>query len=214
MTRGTVAVREGRASARPDHHRAAVRATVGGALLGLAWGLSLRAWMAVLQVGSFGYLPDFTWWGTFGSVAAPAVATGAVLGWAEGVRRAGGRRGWRWAAAAPLLMVVPVALTPGFLETFLDTGLGGGAIGVALIGLTGGYSLSGRGPRAGRLTAGVVALALTLATAGLTHFSAPEPLSPAPVFGAVLFSTLMGVFAVAASVPHRPVVTPGPLPPE
>ncbi len=88
-----------------------VRVTLLGAILGLAWGSGLRAWMAVFAITTGGS-SSFTWSETFLSVLLPTTVVGAALGWAEHARRTGGR-GWRWTALAPLLFVVIPALILG-----------------------------------------------------------------------------------------------------
>lgn len=74
------------------------------------------------------------WFGTFGAVLLPGLITGALLGWAEHLRRQGGVSGWRWLAFAPLTFAIAPMLEPGALTAFLTMGLGGGAVGVALLG--------------------------------------------------------------------------------
>lgn len=73
---------------------------------------------------------------------------GSLLGWAEHLRNTGGRRRWRWLALSPLpLAAILFSQGPlGVLGIFED-GLGGGAIGVPLYAMAGGYAISGRGPR-------------------------------------------------------------------
>ena len=170
--------------------------------MGLAWGLALRSWMAVLALG-FGDWPVFTVRGTFAAVVAPAVVMGAVLGWAEHARRTGGK-GWRWAALAPLLLVLPPAvLLPGFIETLLDTGEGSGAIGVALVGVAGGYAVSGRGPRWARALAGVAPVAVSGAMLWFLFVDGMDPDPARRWFGAALLGVLLVLLVAACSLPHR-----------
>ena len=183
--------------------RVTARAIAIGAFLGLFWGVSMRAWMTVLAF-EFGDWPIYTARGTFVSVVAPAAAMGALLGWAEAARRDGGRRGWRWATLAPLLMVVPTALmTPAFVKDLLSTGLGSGAITVGLIGLLGGYAVSGRGPLWARLPAGTLALAPMLSLTYFLYLDVPESITASRVFGAVMLWVLVTALVAAASIPHR-----------
>lgn len=129
------------AAAQPRDQRATPLVAL-GALFGLAWACGLRGFMA--QVAGWDH--DVTWLGAFVWILVPGVITGCLFGWAEHLRRAGGRRGWRWLALAPLLfagVLVPGLFDPG---TFLQGGVGGGAIGVPLYAMAGGYALSGRGP--------------------------------------------------------------------
>ena len=82
-------------TARP---RAAAPVLLGG-LCGLGWAAGLRGFMAqiVHENSSVG------WSGTFGYVLLPGMVIGLMLGWAEHLRRTGGRRHWRWLALSPLL---------------------------------------------------------------------------------------------------------------
>jgi hypothetical protein len=101
-----------------------------------------------------------SWSGTFGWILAPGVATGVLLAWAEYLRRTGGRRGWRWLALAPL--VFAGVLLAGLLHpaTMFEGGIGGGAIGVPIYGMAGGYALSGRGPVVARIGRGMLFLTM------------------------------------------------------
>src|SRR5207342_2926450 len=114
-----------------------------GAVAGLAWATSLRGFMA--QVA--GAESAVTWSGTFFWILLPGVLCGGLLGWAEHLRRTGGRRRWRWLVLSPLLFTS--VLLPGLLDpkSFLQGGIGGGAIGLPVIGILGGYALCGRGRR-------------------------------------------------------------------
>jgi hypothetical protein len=47
---------------------------------------------------------------------------------------------------ALLFVVMPALAQDGFVTELLTTGIGGGAVGVALIGIIGGYAIAGRGP--------------------------------------------------------------------
>ncbi len=185
------------------------KAVLAGAVLGLAWGTALRGWMASLAL-EFGDWPRITAAGTFGSVLAPATVAGGLLGWAYACRRAGRGMGWRWTAAAPLLLAVPVALlTPDFFPTLLQEGLGGGAVGAVLVGMCGGYAVSGRGPTWGRVLAGLVA---ALVMAAMTWFLYLEGLNAintaSRAYGALTLWVLMVLLVAAASIPHRPPLRP------
>jgi hypothetical protein len=127
-----------------------------GGVCGLAWAASLRGFMT--QVA--GPESNVSWSGTFGWILAPGVATGLMLAWAEYVRRSGGRRGWRWLALAPLAFAS--VLLPGLADpaSMFEGGIGGGAIGVPLYAMAGGYALSGRGPLAARIVCGALFLTM------------------------------------------------------
>ena len=175
-----------------------------GAVGGLAWAASLRAYMAELAGSATG----MEWVGTFAQILLPGVLIGALLGLAEFFRRTGGRRGWRWLAAAPALFAIAPQLTPEAFIALVTTGIGGGAISVALIGIGGGYALSGRGPLWARIVTGVLAAVLTIGSAAVAFFLplTARSVEPRAVWVALLFASLMVVFALACSIPHRPLV--------
>lgn len=138
----------------------------------------------------------FTFAGTFGVIIPAGTVVGALLGWAEYQRRAG--RQHRLLILAPLLIgIIPVVFTAQ-----LDMG----PIGLALLGLIGGYSVSGRGWPWVRIVAGIIALAVIPIT-----FLAPKPspdLSVTTAHGAwfcTLAASLYACLALASSIPmHRP----------
>jgi hypothetical protein len=176
-----------------------------GALAGLAWAASLRGYMAELA----GPVSHVGWFGTFVLILLPGLVVGAALGWAEGIRRTGGRRGWRWLAATPLIFPVLALTPPGALMTFLTTGVGGGSLAVVLTGMIGGYAISGRGPLWARIVTGVIALAgLVLGAIGAVFVRDELVLTePRGAWVAVLGTTLTALLLLACSIPHRPVVT-------
>lgn len=67
-----------------------------GAVLGLGWGLVMRAWMRFISTD-----PEFSWTGTIAIIAVAAFA-GAVLGLARARRQRGGRGWWRLSLVALL----------------------------------------------------------------------------------------------------------------
>src|SRR3954454_3578568 len=117
-----------------------------GALGGLAWACALRSFMAAVA----GVESGVEWGLTFGYILLPGAVIGALLGWAEFLRRHRDGPGRRRLAYTPLLFAA--VLVPGLLhpESFLEGGIGGGAIGVPVIAMLGGYAISGRGPVWGR----------------------------------------------------------------
>lgn len=177
-----------------------------GAFLGLTWGASLRAWMTVLTL-EFGSRPEFTWSGTFGAILLPAALVGALLGKAAHAAETSGNKWWRWATLSPLLlMVAPMLITENFITTLVTTGMGGGAIAVALIGLCGGYAFSEWGPRGLRWVAGFLAVSLTLASVYGFYF-ASGAVSATPtsseVFGGLLYVLLLAGLVAGVSAPSR-----------
>jgi hypothetical protein len=177
-----------------------------GGLLGLAWAASLRAYM-VEFAGSGSHVD---WVGTFAQILLPGALVGALLGLAEYVRRTGGRRGWRWLAAAPVLFTVAPLLTPGAVLALVTTGIGGGAIAVPMIGVLGGYAIARRGPAWARIVTGLLAVVLIAGGAASPYFiprTVAWPDARATWVG-VLSASLMVLLAFACSIPHRPVLRP------
>jgi MFS family permease len=169
-----------------------------GALLGLAWASSLRGWMTQL-VGPESVV---TWTGTFVGVLLPGVMVGALLGWAERRRRTDSRRGWL--VLAPLLFPAAALSLPGAIHTLVTTGMGGGAIGIALLAMLGGFALSGRGPLWIRVGCGILAFALVPASfLGAPMRPEIDPATPLGAWAATNFSTLFITLALACTIPLR-----------
>jgi len=148
-----------------------------------------------------------SWAGTSGYVLLPGLVVGMLLGWAEHLRRTGGRRGWRWLALSPLLFTA-VLFSHGPLQVLgiFEDGIGGGALGVPLYAMAGGYALSGRGPRWGRAMCGVLVLTAVPIWA-LTAESIAGPdfvvTNPRGFWVAVYYYSFLAVFSLAAAIPHR-----------
>jgi hypothetical protein len=165
-----------------------------GAVLGLTWAASLRAFMMVIA----GANSTFTFIGTFGIILPSGTLIGALLGWAEHRRRT--RNPYSWFIPIPLLLVVLPFILAGDATTPLT---------LAVLGMIGGYSFSGRGPRSAQILAGAV-----VAAGILIVFLAPKPagLSAATPYGAwfaTLASCLYVVLALACSLPmRRPLPVP------
>jgi hypothetical protein len=174
-----------------------------GVLGGLAWACALRSFMAAVA----GTESGVDWGPTFGYILLPGAVIGALLGWAEFLRRHRDGPGRRRLAYAPLLFAA--VLVPGLLhpESFLEDGIGGGAIGVPVIAMLGGFAISGRGPAWGRalaglgFTAGFVVWLLVAVPVGGESFALGTPHG---LWVSVLYESLLVTFALAASVPHRP----------
>lgn len=180
-------------------HKDITRRVVVGACLGLAWGVALRAWMVMLAL-KFGEHPKFTWRGTFGGILLPAALVGACLGAATHAAANSSSKRWRWSILSPLLLVLGAALgTENFISTLITTGMGGGAIGVAMIGMLGGYALSELGALWKRWVSGLLASLLTLA-AGIGLFFGK---GASEAFGALYFILLMALLALGVSAPFR-----------
>jgi hypothetical protein len=175
-----------------------------GGLCGLAWAAGLRGFMAqiVHEDSSVG------WSGTFGYILLPGLIIGLLLGWAEHLRNTGGRRRWGWLALSPLLFTaILFSQGPlGVLGIFED-GLGGGAIGVPLYAMAGGYAISGRGPRWGRIACGILALTAIPTWALTVESFAGADLAvttPRGLWVAMYYYSFLALFMVAAAIPHRP----------
>jgi len=174
-----------------------------GVLGGLAWACALRSFMAAVA----GVESGVDWGLTFGYILLPGAVIGGLLGWAEFLRRHRDGPGRRRLAYAPLLFAA--VLVPGLLhpDSFLDGGIGGGAIGVPVIAMLGGFAISGRGPAWGRalaglgFTAGFVVWLLVAVQVGGESFALDTPHG---LWVSVLYESLLVTFALAASVPHRP----------
>lgn len=186
-----------------------------GGVCGLAWAAGLRGFMAEIA----GSASSVEWVGTFVWILLPGVLAGALFGWAEHLRRTGGRRGWRWLATAPLLftgvLVHGLVTAPGGLmagvEQFLANPLGGGAIGVPLFGMAGGYALSGRGRLWGRIVCGLIALTpIPIWALTVTGFGGPELATTTPrgAWVALYFWSFLAVLVLGCAIPHRPVIAP------
>ena len=176
-----------------------------GAVLGLAWAAAFRGFMAEIAGGA----SRFEWYGTFVGVLAAGVIAGALLGLAEYFRRTGGRRGWRWLALAPLAFTVLPLTMEGAFEALFTQGLGGGAIAIPLIGIAGGFAVSGRGWIWARVLCGLltiaflVAIALTVPGVGGTRLALDQPRG---AWVATLAVACVVVLCLASSIPFRRVV--------
>ncbi|TDD25646.1 hypothetical protein E1218_14385 [Kribbella turkmenica] len=171
-----------------------------GGLCGLAWAAGLRGFMAQVAGDESGV----TWVGTFVWILLPGVLTGGLLGWAEHLRRTGGRPHRRWLLLSPLLFTALLAPDPlGVLES----GLGGGAIGVPLYGILGGYAIAGRGRRVPRLIAGLLALSVVPVWALTVGLFAPHLTldTPAGLWVALYYYSFMALLMLACTIPLRPV---------
>ncbi len=201
-------------SVRPAAGRSAsllrlLRLVLLGGLCGLAWAAGLRGFMAQIAQDESGV----SWGGTFGWILLPGVVTGMLLGWAEHLRSTGGGPGWRWLALSPLLFAA-VLFSQGPLGWLgiLEDGIGGGAIGVPVYGMAGGYAISGRGPRWARIICGLLA-ATTVPIWALTveSFAGPELAlsTPRGLWVALYYYSFMALLMLACAIPHRPVATGG-----
>lgn len=177
-----------------------------GGLCGLAWAAGLRGFMAQIVGEDSGV----SWSGTFGYILLPGLWIGLLLGWAEHLRRTGGRRRWRWLALSPLLFAA-ILFSEGPLGVLgiFEDGLGGGALGAPLYAMAGGYAISGRGPRWGRLACGALALtAIPIWALTVEAFAGADlaVTTPRGSWVALYYYSFLALFMVAAAIPHRPPV--------
>jgi hypothetical protein len=175
-----------------------------GAVAGLAWAAAFRAYMAELA----GTASRLEWYGTFVGVLAAGVIAGGLLGFAEFIRRTGGRPHWRWLALAPLAFAILPLTMPDALVALVTQGLGGGAVAVALIAIAGGFAVCGRGSLLGRILCGVltvavmIGIALTVPAVGGVRLALDEPRG---AWVATLGVTCIVVLCLATSIPFRQV---------
>ena len=188
-------MREGRVA------RTATWAVV-GAVCGVAWAASFRAYMAEIS----GALSSVAWVGTFAALLLPGLVIGVALGASVPADGARDRRALRWAAASPVVFAVVPLMLPGALEDFLSQGLGGGAVAVGLGAIAGGYALGGGRRIWARVASGLLAAALVVAIAATVPAMGGNPLALTTARGAwvtTLATTLLLVLFLAASIPFR-----------
>jgi hypothetical protein len=169
-----------------------------GALLGLAWSSGLRGFMAQVagNESTVGWTLTFLW------VLLPGVLIGGLLGWAEHRRRVGRRR--RWLALSPLLFSAILFSRPWDILSVFEDGIGGGALGVPLFGIVGGYALAGRLTWV-RVLCGMVA-ASTIPIWALTVTSFAPHLavdSPRGAWAALYYYSFMATLMLACAIPLR-----------
>jgi hypothetical protein len=172
-----------------------VPAALLGGLCGLAWSCALRAFMSEVA----GDASEVHWVNTFVFVLLPGVLCGAILGWTAGTGR-------RLPALSPLLFAAVLLSNPFDLPALFQDGIGGGAIGVPLFGILGGYALCDGGPVHRRAAAGAAFLAGPLVWA-LTATDVGGPgfalTTPHGLWAATLFTTLLVALAWGVSQPLR-----------
>lgn len=177
-------------------------ATAVGALVGLTWAASLRAYMVELV----GTTSVFTWW-TVGAILLPGAIAGACIGLAHALHARGAERAWLL-GLGPLAFAVLPLLQPGALESLLTEGLGGGAIGVAAALVLGAFGLGSIGPRAVRVACLVTALLLVVgiaATVPLIGGGSHALTTPRGVWTTVLVAGLLlcGIIGTATALRPR-----------
>lgn len=182
-----------------------------GGVAGAAWSGALRLWMTQLVAESRVTSATVT------MVLVPGTVVGGLLGYAWHRQRQADPLS-RWFVAAPLGLAV-VVLVPSYAVRLVTTGQGSGAIAVPLIGMAGGYAVSGRGPMPGRVLAGLLAgagvVGMTVAPVAMNPDL--EASDPRAMVAASLGGSLMVALIAACAIPYRPRPTstrplaPGPL---
>lgn len=174
-----------------------------GALCGFAWSAALRSFMAEVAGSDSGV----DWVNTFGFILLPGASIGALLGWAELLRRTGGRPHWRLLVLSPFLFAA--ILVEGLIEdptTMFEGGIGLGTIAIPVLCIIGGHALSGRGPLWSRIPAGVVGAAtlvvwpITGTEVGGSSFAITTAHG---LWATVFYDGLLVLLALAASIPLR-----------
>ena len=191
--------RAGHARARP-----AALSILIGALLGVNWAAGFRAFMAEIA----GAESTFGWYATFVAVLGGAGIVGGLLGWADHIRRTGGRPHWRWLALSPLILGLLPLTVPGTLAA-LARGIGTAGMAVALIAIGLGYAFGGQGHTGLRVAAGVFSAAAAVALVAFTPLISEGRISFADPRGAWAGTLALGsiiVLGLATSIPFRPVL--------
>ena len=200
---GRIGVHPG--AARPRARTAAPGILI-GALLGVTWAAGFRAFMAEIA----GPGSTFGWYATFGVVLGGAGVVGGLLGWADHIRRTGGRPHWRWLALSPLILGLLPLTVPGTLAA-LAQGIGTAGMAVALIAIGLGYAFGGRGRAWLRAVVGAIAGAATIALVAFTPLISEGRISFGDPRGAWAGTLALGsiiVLGLATSIPFRPVLPP------
>jgi hypothetical protein len=157
-----------------------------GVVCGLAWGAGMRGFMAAAAGTDSPSV--VSWLGTFGIILPISGVVGGVLGWAEDLRRTGGRKR-RIHTLAPLLFTVDPA-----------------SLAVTLPALAGGYVLAGKGSRRARWTLGVCAVLPVpayFAAVAVADGSLRELGGPRSAWITVLLFSLLAVLTIACVIPQR-----------
>jgi hypothetical protein len=172
-----------------------------GGICGLAWSVGLRGFMT--QVA--GAATEFLWVGTYLWIVLPGVIIGTLLGLAEYRRHAGLTRGRRWLIWSPLLFAAVLLSDPLHFGEIFDDGVGGGAIGVPLFAIAGGYAIGGRGRRWSRILCGVlVATAIPIWALTAARINPDLALNtPRGAWCALFYWSFLGVFMLACAIPQQ-----------
>lgn len=184
--------------------RAAALSILIGALLGVTWAAGFRAFMAEIA----GPDSTFGWYATFGAVLGGAGIVGGLLGWADHIRRTGGRPHWRWLALSPLILGLIPLTVPGTLAA-LAQGIGTAGMAVALIAVGLGYAFGGRGRAWRRAVIGAISTGAAIALVAFTPLISDGRISfsdPRGAWAGTLALSSIIVLGLATSIPFRPAL--------
>lgn len=176
-----------------------------GALLGLTWAAGFRGFMVEIA----GSTSVFGWYATFVGVIGSGAIVGGLLGWADHIRRTGGRARWRWLALSPLILGLLPLTVPGTIA-LLAQGIGTAGMAVALIAIGLGYAVGSSRRRWLRGVIGMLSVAAAVAMIAMTPVISDGRVSFAEPRGA--WAGLLGlssilVLGLATSIPFRRVVS-------
>ena len=175
-----------------------------GVLLGLTWAAGFRAFMVELA----GSASVFGWYATFVAVVGSGAIVGGLLGWADHIRRTGGRSRWRWLALSPLVFGLLPLTVPGTIA-LLAEGIGTAGIGVALIAIGLGYAVGSSRRPVLRGVIGVLSVAAAVALVAMAPVISDGQVSfadPRGAWAGVLGLSSILVLGLATSIPFRRVV--------
>jgi hypothetical protein len=179
-----------------------------GALCGLAWACGLRGFMTQVTTGR----SSVSWNGTFLWVLVPGIAVGALLGFAEHIRRTTGNPRGRWLVWSPFAFAGVVVADLILHGSALRGGMGGGALALPVFAVVGAYAIAGRRTWA-RITCGLVALApIPIWALAATQFGA-RSLGLTEARGAwvaLYFWSYLALLMVATAIPLRIPPAQGP----
>lgn len=189
--------------------RASIAASVFiGALMGLTWAAGFRGFMA--EIAGDGSV--FGWYATFVGVLGGGAIVGGLLGWADHIRRTGGRARWRLLALSPLILGLLPLTVPGTIA-LLAQGIGTAGIGVALIAIGLGYAVGSDRRPVLRGVIGVLSVAAAVALVAMTPLISEGRVSfadPRGAWAGLLALSSILVLGLATSIPFRPVVRGAP----
>jgi len=184
--------------------RAAALSILIGALLGVTWAAGFRAFMAEIA----GPESTFSWYATFVAVLGGAGIVGGLLGWADHIRRAGGRPHWRWLALSPLILGLLPLTVPGTFAA-LAQGIGTAGMAVSLLAIGLGYAFGGRGRAWLRVVVGALSAVAAVALVAFTPLISEGRISFSDPRGAWAGTLALGsiiVLGLATSIPFKPVL--------